>query len=161
MCVDSLPTAMARVMAQGTFDILHPGHVHYLESSAALGDELVVVIARDDRVSARKDLFMDEESRRRVVAALGCVDRAVLGSEGDLFDSVERLQPDVITLGYDQDYDPEALEADLAGAGFPDIDVVRIDAGPDEGVSSSNDVKTRLGAALGDGAFHSVTGDDG
>lgn len=161
MCVDWLRMAMPRVMAQGTFDILHPGHVHYLESSAELGDELVVVIARDRRVSARKDLFMDEESRRRVVAALGCVDRAVLGSEGDLFDSVERLDPDVITLGYDQSYDPDELEADLAEAGFPDIDVVRIDAGPDVGVTSSNDVKARLQEALGDAAFHSVTGEDG
>ncbi len=148
-------------MAQGTFDVLHPGHVHYLEASAALGDELVVVVARDSRVGARKDLFMDEESRRRVVAALSCVDEAVLGSEGDLFDSVERLHPDVITLGYDQEFDPETLEADLAEAGFPDVEVVRVGPGPDEGVGSSSDVKARLREALGDGAFHSVAGEDG
>ncbi|MFB6352792.1 MAG: adenylyltransferase/cytidyltransferase family protein [Halobacteriales archaeon] len=152
---------MRRVMAQGTFDILHPGHVHYLEASAELGDELVVVIARDARVGSRKDLFMDEASRRRVVAALSCVDEAVLGSEGDLFDSVERLAPDVITLGYDQSFDPDELEADLATAGFPDVEVVRIGPGPDEGVSSSSDVKARLREAHGEGVFHSVVGDDG
>lgn len=152
---------MPRVMAQGTFDILHPGHVHYLEESAALGDELVVVIARDDRVETRKDLFMDEQSRQRVVAALACVDRAVLGSEGDLFESVREIQPDVITLGYDQLFEPEDLEADLADAGFPEIEVVRIGPGPDDGVTSSSDVKARLRAASGDAAFHSVSGDDG
>jgi FAD synthetase len=161
MCIGSLRPLMERVMAQGTFDILHPGHVHYLEASADHGDELVVVIARDARVRTRKDVFMDEESRRRVVDALGCVDRAVLGSEGDLFDSVETLQPDVITLGYDQSFDPEALEADLAEAGFPDIDVVRIGAGPEDVVSSSSDIKARLETALGEAAFHSVTGEDG
>lgn len=152
---------MSRVMAQGTFDILHPGHVHYLEASAANGDELVVVIARDTRVSARKNLFMDEESRRRVVEALGCVDEAVLGSEADLFDSVDALQPDVITLGHDQSFDPETLEADLAEAGFPNVEVVRIGPGPTEGVTSSSDVKARLEAAHGGAAFHSVAGDDG
>ncbi|MDZ7701288.1 MAG: adenylyltransferase/cytidyltransferase family protein [Halobacteriales archaeon] len=152
---------MQRVMAQGTFDILHPGHVHYLEASAELGDELVVVIARDGRVRTRKDLFMDEESRRRVVGALGCVDRAVLGSEGDLFDTVAELEPAVITLGYDQSFEPEALEADLAEAGFPDVEVVRIGPGPEGVVSSSSDVKARLKAALGDTAFHTVAGEDG
>ena len=160
MCVDPLPPAMGRVMAQGTFDILHPGHVHYLEASAALGDELVVVIARDSRMGARKDLFMDEESRRQVVEALACVDEAVLGSEGDLFDSVERLRPDVITLGFDQAFDPEALEADLAEAGFPDVDVVRVDRGPEGGIQSSSDVKAQIKDALGEAAFHSVAGED-
>jgi len=151
---------MRRVMAQGTFDILHPGHVHYLEASAALGDELVVVIARDARVGEHKDLLMDEESRRRVVGALACVDEAVLGSEGDLFDSVARVQPDVITLGYDQSFDPETLEADLAEAGFTGIEVVRIGPGDESLVSNSSDVKARLHEAHGDGAFHSVTGED-
>lgn len=160
MYVDPLPLLMGRVMAQGTFDILHPGHVHYLEASAALGDELVVVIARDSRVGARKDLLMDEESRRRVVEALACVDEAVLGSEGDLFDSVERLQPDVITLGYDQSFEPESLEAELAEAGFPDVTVERIGPGPDEGVTSSSDVKDELRQRRGAGAFHSTVGDD-
>nr|EGQ39935.1 MAG: cytidylyltransferase [Candidatus Nanosalinarum sp. J07AB56] len=45
---------MTRVMAQGTFDILHPGHVHYLEEAAEHGDTLVVVVARDSRVQERK-----------------------------------------------------------------------------------------------------------
>ncbi|MFB6359893.1 MAG: adenylyltransferase/cytidyltransferase family protein [Halobacteriales archaeon] len=152
---------MARVMAQGTFDILHPGHVHYLQGSAAHGDELVVVIARDARVRGRKNLFMDEESRRRVVAALECVDQAVLGSEEDLFDSVDALGPDVITLGHDQSFDPESLEADLAAAGFPNVEVVRIGPGPVDGVTSSSDVKARLEAAHGDAAFHSMAGEDG
>ena len=149
---------MTRVMAQGTFDVLHPGHLHYLRRSADLGDELFVVIARDDRVATRKDLLMDEGSRRELVDALEMVDAAVLGSEGDIFDSVASIDPDVITLGHDQSHDPAALEAALSEAGF-DVEVVRVDAyeGP---VSSSSDVKARIAGRLGDEAFESIATDE-
>ncbi|MFB6296820.1 MAG: adenylyltransferase/cytidyltransferase family protein [Halobacteriales archaeon] len=150
---------MKRVMAQGTFDILHPGHVHYLEESAALGDELAVVIARDSRVATRKDVFLDEETRRRVVAALGAVDDAVLGSEEDLFASVAEIEPDVITLGHDQGYDVDDLAADLAAAGFEGIEVVRIGPYDGPGVTSSSDVKDRILARFGSEAFESTAGE--
>lgn len=142
---------MRRVMAQGVFDILHPGHVHYLRESAALGDELYVVIARDDRVEDRKRLFMDEGSRRAVVEALAAVDVAVLGSEDSIFESVAEIDPDVITLGHDQSFEIARLESDLAEAGF-DVDVVRIDAyeGP---IDSSSAVKARLAEATDGDAF--------
>lgn len=148
---------MRRVMAQGTFDVIHPGHLHYLRESAALGDELVVIIARDDRVRERKDLLMDEESRRVVVEGLEMVDQAVLGSEGSIFDSVERFEPDVITLGHDQQFDIDELEADLTEAGFPDIEVVRIGPYSGAGVDSSSDVKATLKDRAGPDAFESVT----
>jgi FAD synthetase len=156
MGVDGERSGMRRVMAQGTFDILHPGHRHYLEESAALGRELVVVIARDSRVAARKNVFLDEESRRRVVEGLDAVDRAVLGSEEDLFASVAEIDPDVITLGHDQNYHVAALESDLAAAGFDDVDVVRIDAYDGPGVTSSSDVKARILARYGEEAFEST-----
>lgn len=134
---------MTRVMAQGTFDLLHPGHIHYLEESAALGEELCVVIARDSRKESEKDLVMDEDDRRTVVDALEAVDRAVLGSEDSIFDSVERIQPDIITIGYDQPYDPDELEATLEEHGFPDIDVVRIGEYAGD-VTSSSQLKDRI-----------------
>ena len=131
---------MTRVMAQGAFDVLHPGHLHYLSESAALGDELVVVLASDERVASRKDLYMDEESRRDVVGALAVVDEAIVGNEGDIYDVLDEVDPDVVTIGYDQDYDLEELRADLAERGYGDIDVVRIgayDEETDEDLSSS------------------------
>ena len=76
-------------------------------------------------------------------------------------DSVEALEPDVITLGHDQSFDPDDLEADLTEAGFAGIDVVRIGRGPTDSVSSSSDVKARLEAAVGEAAFHSVVWEDG
>ena len=156
MSIGGKTVFMRRVMAQGTFDILHPGHRHYLEESAALGESLAVVIARDSRVATRKNVFLDEESRRRVIEALEVVDHAILGSEDDLFVSVAEIDPDVITLGHDQGYEVEALESDLVAAGFDGVEVVRIDAYKGPGVTSSGDVKARILARYGDEAFEST-----
>lgn len=121
---------MTRVLANGTFDFLHPGHIHYLEESAALGDELVVVIACDSRVGEEKELRLDEEARRSVVAALQMVDTAIVGSEEDILDTVAEVEPDIVTLGHDQPFDADELEQTLTDAGHP-AEVVRISAGPD------------------------------
>lgn len=103
----------------------------------------MVVIARDSRVSSDKELGIDEESRRKVVQALEMVDRAVLGSEKNIFDSVEELRPDIITLGYDQDRDAEELEEELEVQGFGNIEIVRI--GKYEGnTDGSSQVRERL-----------------
>ncbi|MFB6144577.1 MAG: adenylyltransferase/cytidyltransferase family protein [Candidatus Nanohaloarchaea archaeon] len=99
---------MRRVMAQGVFDILHPGHLHYLEESRALGDELVVIVARDSNTD--KQLHFGEEERLELVSALGVVDKAVLGSEDDIYSTVEKIDPDVITLGYDQDHSEDEVK---------------------------------------------------
>lgn len=120
-----------RVMAQGTFDVLHPGHIHYLEKSRELGNELVVVVARDSRVSGRKNLVFDEEERRRMLEALEAVDRAVLGSEGDIYSTVREIDPDVITIGYDQDHDPVEVEEMAEEATGHPVEVVRISRGGD------------------------------
>jgi len=144
---------MTRVMAQGAFDVLHPGHLHYLTESAALGDELVVVLASDERVASRKDLYMDEASRRELVGALAVVDEAIVGNEGDIYDVLDEVAPDVVTIGYDQDYDLEELRADLAERGYGDIEVVRIDAyepEADEDLSSSR-IKAAMFDAENDG----------
>lgn len=138
---------MTRVMAQGTFDILHPGHLHYLRESRKLGDELYVVIGRDPRVSEHKDLFMHEEDRRRVVEGLAVVDEAILGSESSIFDTVAQVAPDIITLGYDQDFEVSDLETSLTEHGHPDTDVVRIGVFKPEGremIVSSSLIKKRL-----------------
>ena len=105
---------MTRVVATGTFDILHPGHVLYLQSSKALGDELVVIVARDVNVKHKPKPILPEEQRLRMVASLKVVDLAVLGSETDTFLPIEQLKPDIITLGYDQHFNPALLESQTA-----------------------------------------------
>ncbi len=125
---------MTTVMAQGTFDILHPGHIHYLEQSTKKGDELVVVIARDSRID--KEVHFDEEERQKLVESIQCVDQAVIGSESDIYSTVKDIDPDVITLGYDQDHQEEQVKEMAEKATGHKVDVERISGLKD--YSSSN-----------------------
>ncbi len=113
-------------MASGVFDLLHTGHLHYLEEAKKLGDELIVVVARDSTVRKEKhEPITPEDVRRELVDALKPVDEAVLGKEGDMFEVVEGIKPDVIALGHDQEHDEEAIRAELEKRGL-DVEVVRL-----------------------------------
>lgn len=98
-------------MATGVFDLLHPGHVHFLQEARRLGDELVVVVARDS--TARKfkhEPITSETSRVQLVDALKPVDRAILGHEGgSIYDILEEIKPDIIALGFDQIHDEDKI----------------------------------------------------
>ena len=146
---------MKKVMAQGVFDILHPGHIHYLSKSAQLGDELHVVIARDSRVRNKKDIFMGEDERKQVVESIEVVDSVILGSEGDLFDSVQKIKPNVITIGHDQSFDIESLEEQLEERGFPGIEVIRINRYERNGLQSSSEIKKNIQDKIGGEIFFS------
>lgn len=110
---------MTRVLATGTFDLLHPGHVYFLTQARALGDELFVIIARDSNVTHKPKPIVPEEQRLEMVNALGMVERAFLGSEKDMFEPLKHIRPDIITLGYDQRFDTDMLEKELTKEGFP------------------------------------------
>ncbi|QKY19187.1 adenylyltransferase/cytidyltransferase family protein [Halolamina sp. CBA1230] len=118
-----------RAVAQGTFDLLHPGHVHYLREAAAMADELHVIVARSSNVSHKAEPVLPARQRRDVVEAIDAVDEAHLGHESDIFVPIERIDPSVIVLGYDQHHDEDALRAALDDRGI-DCDVAR--AGPRE-----------------------------
>ncbi|WIV66937.1 FAD synthase [Natrialbaceae archaeon AArc-T1-2] len=119
-------TRTRTVVAQGTFDLLHPGHVHYFEQAAAMGDRLVVIVARSSNVDHKEPPICDARQRRDVVDALEVVDEAILGHEEDIFVPIEEIEPDVIALGHDQHHDEEAIEAELEERGV-DCDVRRVD----------------------------------
>jgi len=117
---------MTRVMASGVFDILHPGHLRYLQEAKDHGDELVVVVATDATVRRRKhEPITPENMRLELISALKMVDRAVLGSDGDMFGVVERIRPDIIALGYDQNFDEREIEETLRQRGMS-VKVVRL-----------------------------------
>ncbi len=118
---------MVRVMATGVFDIIHLGHLHYLEESKKLGDELVVVVATDRTVRKRKhEPVTPEKMRRELVSSLKPVDRAVLGKEeGDIYEIVTELRPDIITIGFDQPFEERELEKELAMRGLK-VRIVRM-----------------------------------
>ena len=92
------------VMTGGAFDIIHPGHIETLEQARALGDALIVSVARDSTFEKNKKRKPQhsEVLRKNLVAAIRTVDCSVLGSETDIFETVELLKPDIIALGYDQ-----------------------------------------------------------
>jgi len=114
-------------MATGVFDIIHLGHLHYLEESKKLGDELVVVIATDTTVRKRKhEPITPQNMRLELVASLKPVDRAILGKDsGDIFEIVKEVRPDVITIGYDQPFVESDLEKELEKRGLK-VRVVRM-----------------------------------
>ncbi len=117
---------MVRVLATGTFEILHPGHLLYLEEAKKLGDELFVIVARDVNVKKRKrTLIIPEEQRLKMVSALKVVDKAILGSEKNMYEPLYSIKPDIITIGYDQDFDEGKLEQELRKRGF-NSKVIRI-----------------------------------
>lgn len=116
---------MVRVLATGTFDILHPGHLLYLSAARALGDELYVIVARDSMVNHKPKPIVPEEQRLAMVQALCMVDKAVLGSETDMFEPLREIKPDIIALGKNQFFKEKELEAQLKTHGI-EAKVVRI-----------------------------------
>ncbi len=104
-----------RVMASGVFDLLHLGHLHYLEESKKLGDELIVVIATDETTKKLKhEPVTSEKIRLELINALKPVDSAVLGNSDDMYKIVEEIKPNIITLGYDQAHNEERIKKELA-----------------------------------------------
>ena len=114
---------MKKVMATGTFDILHPGHGVYLEESKKLGGEnakLYVVVARDSTVERRKRVpIVGEDQRLELIKMLKPVDEAYLGdANGDVFKIVYEIDPDIITVGADQNHDISKLQAAIDKRGL-------------------------------------------
>ena len=97
------------VLASGVFDLLHLGHVKFLEEAKKAGgpnSELVVIVARDSTVEKTKGRkpIMSEDQRCALVESLKVVDRALLGFETlDIGEVIAKVKPDVIALGYDQE----------------------------------------------------------
>lgn len=116
---------MVRVLATGTFDILHPGHLLFLSEAKALGDELYVIVARESMIKHKPKPIVPEGQRLAMVQALRIVDKAMLGSEKDMFEPLRQIKPDIIALGKNQFFNEKELEANLRTHGIK-AKVVRI-----------------------------------
>jgi len=112
--VDRLKTEGRKVVfTNGCFDLLHVGHVRYLEAARALGDCLIVGVNTDERVRELKGPgrpLVSEFERAEVIAALQCVDYVTLFAEDTPSDLISFLQPDIHVKGgdYDAEEIPEA-----------------------------------------------------
>jgi FAD synthetase len=135
-----------RVMAVGVFDLLHAGHLHYLEQAKALGNHLTVVVAHDDTVRIRKhEPVTNHDLRKRMVEGLKPVDEAIVGNSPDvsIFEILPVVNPEIIALGYDQEHAEDSIRNKLKQLGFDDIEVVRV-----EGLSEDLDGTRKIIARI-------------
>jgi FAD synthetase len=137
------------VLASGTFDLLHFGHVKYLEEAKKAGGEnaeLIVIVARDSTVEKRKGKrpVMPEDQRRALVESLKVVDEALLGYEKfDMTTVIEKIGPDIIAVGYDQDGIEREVRNAIAQKNL-NIKVVKIGRFGKEELSSSSKIKSKI-----------------
>ncbi|MDA1305844.1 MAG: D-glycero-beta-D-manno-heptose 1-phosphate adenylyltransferase [Acidobacteria bacterium] len=92
------------VFTNGVFDLLHPGHVRYLQAARAEGDCLIIAINSDRSVSAIKGPtrpITPERERAEILGALRCVDAVVVFDEDTPFEIITAVQPDVLVKGAD------------------------------------------------------------
>jgi len=132
------------VLAGGVFDIIHPGHIHTLNAAKALGDVLVVAIATDktaQKMKKRQPLH-NQELRRELVSCLSMVDKAIVGHEDDIFETVRAIKPDIIVLGYDQVHQEQFI-ADGCKRINLDVEIVRLQSPVPE--LSSSEIEKKYG----------------
>jgi rfaE bifunctional protein nucleotidyltransferase chain/domain len=106
------------VFTNGCFDLLHAGHVRYLQEARSLGDFLVVGLNSDQSVRQIKDPsrpLIVEQQRAEILAALECVDYVVLFDEADPFRLIDEIKPDVLVKGADWSMD-NIIGADIVMA---------------------------------------------
>lgn len=92
------------VFTNGVFDLLHPGHVRYLQEARALGDLLIIGLNADESVRRNKGPrrpINSQDDRAEVLAALSCVDAVVIFNEDTPADIISLVQPDILVKGAD------------------------------------------------------------
>lgn len=137
------------VLASGTFDLLHLGHVKYLEEAKKAGGrnaELMVIVARDGTVEKRRGTksIVPENQRRALVGSLRVVDDAILGYEDfDIEKVIQKIKPDVIALGYDRGDIGRTVRNYIKEKGLK-IKVVKIGKFEEEELNSSSKIKQKI-----------------
>ena len=137
------------VLASGVFDLLHLGHVRFLEDAkraAGAGAKLIVIVARDstaEKLKGKKPI-MSEDQRLALVESLKVVDEAVLGYEGlAIGEVIEKICPDIIALGYDQ-AEMEQEVKDYIDKHNLSVSVVRIGKYGENTLDSSTKIKQKI-----------------
>lgn len=117
------------VFTNGCFDILHRGHVEYLEEAARLGDRLVVGVNSDASVrrlgKSLERPYNDQESRALVIAALRCVDAVTIFEEDTPLELVRAIRPEVLVKGGDWAV-KDIVGADIVSAGGGEVHALRL-----------------------------------
>jgi FAD synthetase len=137
------------VLASGVFDLVHYGHIRFIEEAKKLGGEnsrLVVIVARDKTVKRLKGRrpIIPEDQRRAVVESLKPVDEAILGYEDLSFkETIAKIKPDIIAVGYDQRSIENDVRAFIKARGLT-IEVVRVGKFGRADLDSSSKIKRKI-----------------
>jgi FAD synthetase len=137
------------VLASGVFDLVHYGHIRFIEEAKKLGGEnssLIVIIARDKTVKRLKGRrpIIPEDQRRAVVESLKPVDEAILGYEDLSFEeTIVKVKPDIIVVGYDQQSIENDVRAFIKERGLT-IEVVRVGKFGRADLDSSSKIKRKI-----------------
>lgn len=134
-----------KVLLFGTFDLLHPGHQNLFEQARPFGDYLITVIARDATVKKLKKRWpkYNEKQRQKNLMATGWVDKVILGSQGDKYQIIKKIKPDIICLGYDQKFFVTDLKQKIKDFGL-NTKIVQLMAFKPKLYKSSNLMKIML-----------------
>ena len=137
------------VLASGVFDLVHYGHIRFIEEAKKLGGKnsrLVVIVARDktvERLKGRRPII-PEDQRRAVVESLKPVDEAILGYEDLSFEeTIAKIKPDIIAVGYDQRSIENDVRAFIKARGLT-IEVVRVGKFGRADLDSSSKIKRKI-----------------
>ena len=137
------------VLASGAFDLVHYGHIRFLEESKKVGGRnahLIIVVARDKTIETLKGRkpIIPENQRRAVVESLKPVNEAILGYEDMSFmETINRIRPDIIAVGHDQ-RDIEAEVKKIVDTGKMKIRIVRIGRFGPADLDSSSKIKRKI-----------------
>ena len=138
-----------KVLASGVFDLLHYGHIRFLEEAKKLGGpnaKLVVIVASDETVTRAKKRppVIPEDQRRAVVESLKVVDEAILGyKDMDLDKVMKMIKPDIVAVGHDQHEIEKEVNRLIKEKGYM-IRVERIGRFGLEDLNSTSKIKRRI-----------------
>ncbi len=143
-----------KVLASGVFDLLHYGHIRFLEEAKKLGGpdaRLVVIVASDETVARAKGKLpvIPEDQRRAVVESLKVVDEAILGyKDQDLEKVMNTIRPDVVAVGHDQHEIEDEVKRLVAEKGYK-TRVERVGRFGANDLNSSSKIKRRIAEGSG------------
>ena len=143
------PEKRTVVLASGVFDLLHLGHVKFLEEAKRAGGknaQLVVIIARDSTVEKTKGRrpVMPENQRRKLVESLKVVDEAILGLENfDIGEVIATVKPNIIALGFDQTDMEQSVQEYVEKNGLK-VKVVQVGKFEADELDSSSKIRQKI-----------------
>lgn len=95
-----MPKKKITVLCGGCFNVIHEGHIYFLQRARALGKHLVIVVAND--VHNKKPYARPARSRARALRMLDIADKVMVGNSKNFMSTVNKIKPKIIALGYDQ-----------------------------------------------------------